>query len=600
MATQADSDYKERVRQATDLVRLVGEYVSLRKSGRRWSGLCPFHTEKTPSFSVDEVQQFFFCFGCQTGGDAFKFVMLLERIEFPEALRMLGERAGIEPPRHSGGGGPGRSERDDLYEIHAKAAEVFREFFADPRIGKPARAYAASRGLDAATIERLGIGFAPDSWDALKTRLKSCGFAPAALAASGLFSPRDDGSGYYDRFRSRLVFPIVGVSGRVVGFGGRALGDGEPKYLNSPETPIYTKGEALYGLHVTRDAIRKADAAVVVEGYLDFASLLQAGVENCVATLGTAFTPAQAKLLGRHARTVTMNYDPDTAGVNAAKRSLDVLLPLGLTVRVARLEGELDPDAFVRQRGAAAYREALEAAPGGVEFLIAEAARGRNLDVPSEQGAALDDVLAHIVKIENAAERAAWAGRVAEGLGIEDAVVLEALRKALRTGRPALAAAAPGGAVNRTGRDSGTAAAAAPAAFAEAEARLVRCLIHSAEARVAIAGALEDDDLRGLPTGPILQVLCTLAEIPEPVPLQDLMTRIADEPCRQMLTAIAFRPGEIGSSDEAHTCLAALRRDRMRAERKKVQKEIEAAGASVPEALLRRKMELSRRINELS
>jgi DNA primase len=636
VVSQAQRDYVERVRQATDLVSLVSEFVPLRKAGRRHSGLCPFHGEKTASFSVDEDRGLFYCFGCHEGGDAFKFLMLIERVEFPEALRMLGERAGIEaPPRviqgPGGGGpayaddpGPSRSERETLLEVNRRAAACFQEFLADPKLGRAAREYIAKRGLSDETVQKLGIGFAPDSWDMLKNRLKGAGFPNRALAASGLFSVKEGSTSHYDRFRNRLIFPIYGAGtagGQVLAFGGRTLanggagGENDAKYLNSPETPVYSKSETLYGLTWTREAIRKAGEAVVVEGYVDFATIFQAGVGNCVATLGTAFTPGQAKLLSRSAKSVIMNYDPDRAGVTAAKRSLDVLLPLGFQVRVAQLEGGLDPDGFVREKGAEAYRAALAGAPTGIEFLLAQAAAGRNLAEPAQRGMALEDVLPHLVKIENAAERSAWAGRVAEALRIEDAIVLDELRKSLRTGKAPVRVGAgqvAGAGLSTTSPSTGSGRASRGQVLtppSDSEARLVHCLLDCPEARLELVNEMDVQELTGLTTRPILAAILeesrkAVTNSPDnELSLQVVMNRLGAEEERQMLTAIAFRSERAGTVEEARACLAALRRDRMRAERKKLQKEIEAAGSAgtgVPLALLRRKDELSKRIDELS
>ena len=599
MALQEYREFVERVRGATDIVRLLGEYVPLRKLGRRYKGLCPFHPEKTPSFSVDEEKQLFFCFGCQTGGDAFRFLMLYEKLEFQEAVKLLGEKAGIEPPRPAVGRGGSdslpRSDRDGLLEIHQRAAEFYRKTLQHPKDGEPGREYLASRGLTEATVEALGLGYAPASWDGLKTHLVGLKFPARLLAASGLFSQRESGTGYYDRFRDRVMFPIRGSGAardKVIAFGGRAIGTGEmtgAKYVNSPESPIYSKGAEFYGLALSREAIRREGWAVVVEGYLDFAALWEAGVQNTVATLGTAFTQGQAQLLSRLTRQVTVNYDPDPAGMNAARRSLDLLLSKGFSVKVLRLQDGLDPDAFVRRRGAEAYRGALSAAPGCVDFLLAEAVRNRDMADPAAQAEALNEVLGHVALFDSPAERSGYYGRIAEVLGIEDGVILEQVRKVLRTGARPVAVAEATGAVPREAQAPPT----------EAETRLVQVLLQSGEAREALL-PLEPIEFAGMRLESVIRAIEEIHASGEPLEVPSVMGRLPEGEERNLLARIAFRELEQATPEEGGKCLAALRRDRMVDERRKVQKEIDQAGVAVPEFLLRRKMELSREINKLS
>ena len=596
MAVQAYRDFLGRVRDATDMVRLVAEYVPLRKVGRRHSGLCPFHPEKSPSFSVDEEKQLFYCFGCQTGGDVFKFVMLIEKLEFQPAVRMLADRAGIEVPAFQRTDIPVDPERDALLAIYREAASFYRKLLRHPERGKRARQYLKERGLGPATVEALGIGCSPASWDGLRSHLQAK-FPARQLVNSGLFVNREDGSSWYDRFRDRLMFPIVSVAGGIVGFGGRMIGQGEPKYLNSPETPIYTKGENLYGLNLSRDAIRKAGEAVVVEGYLDFATLYEAGFCNCVATLGTAFTTSQARLLSRYANRVTVNYDPDTAGLSAARRSVDLLLSRGFTVRVLQLDEGLDPDGFIRRKGAEAYGASLAAAPGYMDFLLADCMRGKDLNDPAARVQALNDVLPHMAQLENPAERSGYYSRIAEALGIEDDVVLEQLKKALKVGKRAL----PASAMSSSARAGGALAGAA--VVSDAEWRLVRSLVESEEARHDVLPGMSEEDLVGLATAEILRALGEMHREEREPTAPALLDRLPDGEPRDLLTRIVFRPEPPGSASEAATCLAALRRDRLVADRRRVQKEIDAAkakGATVPDELLARKMQLSRRIDDLS
>src|SRR5262245_2089027 len=346
----SDREFVDRVRSAAEIGRTVGEFVRLRRVGRRLVGLCPFHAEKTGSFSVDEQKQLFHCFGCGAGGDVFKFMMLHEKLDFREALEALAEKHGIEVPRRARSETAPKGLKERLLEANGAAASWFRAQLAEPRVGAAGRAYLEQRGVGSRTIEQLGIGFAPREWDGLRRHLLARGFTQDELVASGLVVVRADGSGVYDRFRERIIFPIVSAGGKIVGFGGRAIAPpaelgNRPKYLNSPETPVYSKSETLYGLYPAREALKREGAAVLVEGYLDFASLFEAGIENVVASLGTAFTEGHARLLARYVDGVVVNYDPDAAGRAATLRSLAPLVAKGLRVRVLRLPAGEDPDA---------------------------------------------------------------------------------------------------------------------------------------------------------------------------------------------------------------------------------------------------------------
>ncbi|MFQ5598941.1 MAG: DNA primase [Candidatus Krumholzibacteriia bacterium] len=361
-------DVVERVREATDIIELIGQYVNLKRSGRSFKGLCPFHTEKTPSFMVGPERQMFYCFGCQKGGDAFTFVMEHDGISFVEALRALGDRVGIavetRPER-------GRAH-DDLYAAAEAAARVFPETLAGPE-GEPARRYLAQREVSRETAERFRLGAAPDRWDALGRALDAQGVAQGTLLGLGLVAPRREAPGTYDTFRNRLVFPIQSLSARVVGFGGRILpgpdAERAPKYVNSQDSPIYHKNRVLYGLAEARGAIRRRDAAILTEGYVDFLSLHQAGIEHVVAACGTAFAPQQAALLHRYTHRAYILGDSDPAGRRAAVRTAGLLLEHGFLVHVVELPAGYDPDTFVREYGAAAMQTRVREAPGYIAYM---------------------------------------------------------------------------------------------------------------------------------------------------------------------------------------------------------------------------------------
>jgi DNA primase len=354
-----------------DLLSYVSQYVTLKKQGREYVGLCPFHAERTPSFSVNAEKGVWHCYGCDAGGDLFKFVQRHENADFPTAVRMLAGRAGIVIDE-SPGAQRRRSERESIYEANA-AAQAF--FAAALRKNAAAKAYLTQRGIDERTAHAFGIGFAPDSWDDLKLALEKGGVESESAVAAGLIRPRERGDGFYDFFRNRLMLPVYNLTGEVMAFGGRALGDDPPKYLNTPSTAAYTKGKHVYALNVARRAAAAEGALIVVEGYLDAIALHQAGFTNAVASLGTAFTPEQARELRRVAANLYLCFDGDAAGQTATARSIDMLIEEGLSVRVVGLPDGKDPDEIILAGGAEAFAALLAASTPWVDFKIEMACR---------------------------------------------------------------------------------------------------------------------------------------------------------------------------------------------------------------------------------
>ncbi len=422
-------DFAEQVKSSVDIVKTVGEYVRLKKAGGspRYTGLCPFHTEKTPSFSVHASHQFYKCFGCGASGDVFKFVMEIERISFFEALKLLAERNGIAMPKRDYSD-PDSKLRGALMEMHETAARVFQSNLNGPA-GAQAREYLASRNVTPEQIAEFGLGLSDGSGHQLVRQFESR-YAAEQLEQSGLILKRQEGSGFYDRFRGRLMFPIHNESGKVIGFGGRALRAGEePKYLNSPETALYRKSYVLYNLHRAKDAVRKSDYAVLVEGYMDVIGVYSAGVHNVVASCGTALTNTQVRAIKRHSDNIVVNFDPDTAGANATEKSLQMLLDEDLRVRVLELGGDLDPDEFVKASGADAYRMRLEKAPAYFHWL-ADRARGK-FDMRTVEGRmqGFKFLAPAIQRISDRLERFAVANDVADYLGVDEKLVREHFSK---------------------------------------------------------------------------------------------------------------------------------------------------------------------------
>lgn len=385
MAANSRVDFVDDVRRANDIVDVISEYLQLQPAGRSFKGLCPFHTEKTPSFTVSREKQVFHCFGCAAGGDVFNFIMRIEAVEFPEAVRMLAERAGIrspedEPSRRPQDAQPS-SRREAQLAVLEMAASFYQEVLNRQQEDGPVWQYLKRRGITLEVVRRFRLGYAPARWDALWGFLSRRGISAVDALAVGLVAPGRNklpeggetagGAGYYDRFRERLIFPIADLRGRVIAFGGRLVAEREgPKYLNSPETPLFHKGRTLYGLHLATDAIRREGQAVIVEGYMDVVACHQFGLEHAVASLGTALTIEQARLLRRYTDSVTLAFDADTAGNAASLRGLDLVREAGLKVKVASFPAGDDPDSFLRREGAEAGRAVLAAGLPLVQYKI--------------------------------------------------------------------------------------------------------------------------------------------------------------------------------------------------------------------------------------
>lgn len=420
------------IRSRADIVALISRYVDLKQAGRNWKGLCPFHGEKTPSFNVNPDRQIFHCFGCQEGGDVLGFLMKHEGLSFPEAARTLAGELGIEIPDDRDAGDAGLTTR--LFKANEVAQALYREALRTPE-GKAARAYLLSRGFDGEAADAFGIGYAPDRWDAVASRLREARIAGEVGVQAGLLAERKSGRGHYDRLRGRLTFPIEDVRGRVIGFGGRALeADQEPKYLNTPETPIFHKRQAFYGYPKALEAIRRAKRVILCEGYFDQIAFARAGLGEALATCGTALTPDHGGQLRRRTREVVLVFDGDAAGQQATEKALAVLLPHGLRVRAARLPGGADPDDFLRTEGAEALRKLVDEAPDALELTIRNALR-QGVATPDQKA----DVVAHVAPlvalVSDAVSREEYMRRLAMAVDASPAAVQTIVRDAARGSR---------------------------------------------------------------------------------------------------------------------------------------------------------------------
>ncbi|MGH9557901.1 MAG: DNA primase [Bryobacteraceae bacterium] len=535
-------DFVEQIKSQVDIVKTIGEYVRLKRSGAsgRYGGLCPFHQEKTPSFSVNQTRQFYKCFGCGVGGDVLKFVMEIEGVTFPEALKLLADRNGIAMPRRAEYGDAESKMRAAVFEMHAIAASLFQSNLRGPQ-GAEARAYLAKRGVIAEMIDLFGLGFAEFSGQALARRLGD--FTREQIDASGLLRRREDGS-TYDSFRGRLMFPIQDESGKTIAFGGRAMrAEDQPKYLNSPETPVYRKTSVLYNVSRAREGMRKSGRAVLVEGYMDAIGVYSAGIKEVVASCGTALTNPQVRTIHRHTDTVVVNFDPDAAGANAAERAIQLLLDEGLHVRVLTLDGGLDPDEYVKQNGAEAYRAKLDAASGYFHWL-ADRARAR-FDMRSAEGRmdALKFLLPAVQRISDKLERAAIAADLASYLGVETGMVLDQFRKAA-AGRSAAA---------------GSGTVAATPAIPASERMLLNALLQSEQARAEVLPALSEAILPGFAAREIFEAL-RRAETAE---FSELVARLSPSG-QTLLHEIASADEEMEDTralEQARACLRRIEKD---------------------------------------
>ena len=424
-------ELKEEIKRRIDIVELVSHYLSLQRAGRRMKACCPFHQEKTPSFYVDPERGFFECFGCGVGGDIFSFVQQIEGLEFPEAMELLAQRAGLDYRRATPADQKAGRERADILRANEAAMAYFRQCL-NGKIGTEAQEYLAGRGISTEAVEAFGLGYAPDGWDNLLRHLAGKGLGERILQQAGLVKPRESG-GYYDVFRRRLMFPIVDVSGRVLGFGGRTLEPGNDiKYLNTSETKIFRKGHTVYGLNLARQAVSDSSLAVLVEGYTDVIGLWQAGFHNVIACLGTAMTEYHLKLLRRYAREICFVFDADAAGVRAAIRSADLFENSDLEVRVAILPEGQDPDDCVRSSGPDAFRQCLEARVGLVEYQLRMIFKAHETEGPDGRMRAVREAVDLLLKVRDRALEDEYISRVADGWAGADPGRTEAMVRALR------------------------------------------------------------------------------------------------------------------------------------------------------------------------
>jgi len=548
--------FADDVKNQGDIVRVVSDYVSLKKRGANYLACCPFHSEKTPSFTVHAGKGLFKCFGCGVGGSIFDFVMRIEGCGFPEAVRIVAQKSGIPIPvvEETEDHKKIARDRESILRLNEWAAEFFQVQLHEAEEGAQAREYYRSRGITDETAKRFRLGYSPDSWDALTNYLKDRGATTDEVHNSGLAVLKDAG-GFYDRFRGRLMFPITDAQSKVIAFGGRVMGAGEPKYLNSPETTVYTKGRNLFCLDHARNEIRNLGFAILVEGYLDCIIPSQEGVHNVVASLGTALTDDQVRLLRRYMDqpNIVVNFDPDSAGQAATMRSIDVLLAEGFKVNILRMPTKQDPDEFVRAHGVERFRELLKTTQPYIDYIIDMSIAGHDTSRPTGKVAAINAMLPHLARMRDKVARADYAGQIADRLKIDSHIVREELKRTAANRQPSL----------------DTKRVRASEEITVGERQLLELMLANGEVRRAMISALTEDDYAELATGAIFAAVIGLESQGIDFHFDNLIDRIESEAERELLPALLMSDLAWAGADDFETlfkkateALSSLRRRR--------------------------------------
>ena len=556
-----DRQLIEEIRAKSDIVQVISEYVALKKRGRNYLGLCPFHSEKDASFTVSQEKQLFHCFGCGEGGNVFAFLMKVENIGFAEAVAELGGKVGVSVGKVSSGVSKG--DKDKLYDIVNLANKFFVKAL-NEEAGRAARAYFEQRGIKKETAETFSLGLAPDAWDNLFKHLLSRGAAPLLIERAGLTLPRENQDGYYDRFRGRLMFPVADSRGRVIAFSGRALDGKEPKYLNSPDTPVYHKGETVFGLSVTKEEIKKAKSAILVEGNVDLLSVYQAGFKNVAAPLGTALTAAQCKLLARFTDNVLLAYDSDPAGESAAERSAEIMQGQGLKVKIVEIKGAKDPDELISRGGSAAFRLAIDAALPFLEFKIRRTLSRFNLTEIEARAGALREVAKILATVADNFTQKEYARLAAAQLKMDAEVVLAEIKRLgfYRSGR---------------GSDQRRFTEKPQSKLLEAEKHLLALALHDQAARATIRAQVTAAELFSAEARTIAGLLFSAELAAAADPVHVLLEQLTDEAAKNYLTQIAVGEEVSNAEQVLNDCLGVIKSDQARSRVDELKAQIAAA-----------------------
>lgn len=562
----------EEVRNRTDLVEVISDYVLLKKSGENYKGLCPFHMEKTPSFTVNPRKGIFHCFGCGVGGNVYSFLMQVEKMEFVDAVKHLAARCSIAIPEISGS--KQIQAKDALYKINESAAKFYQELLWSPA-GKKALDYLRGRKLNDETIKKFRLGYAPDAWDRVLNALVEKGYPKEKIHEVGLILPRE-GGGYYDRFRNRVIYPIISHSNQIVGFGARVLDDSLPKYINSPETPVYQKGKILYGLNFAKDHIRKTNTSIIVEGYMDAISLSQAGFENVVATSGTAFTQDQVGLLKRYGKEVVVLFDPDAAGVAATLRGLDLLMEQEMTVSVVSLPEKIDPADFVSRFGQQEFSKVIDKAEDLLGYCFNQARRSADINTTTGKIKVLEELIPTILKITNPVQKQDFIKKVAETLRVDEEIIFAELKK--RTGKQPVSAIS----AHLTKQEEG---------ISLAEKGLIKFMLENEAVALQISQEIKPEDFSNPVYQKIFGVIIDLLIQKKSITPERIIDSI-DDNAKNLITSILFQKEmDVGEKERIiNDCIKKVKENILKKKMSEIQKII--AKGEDDEQLLRQYKEL--------
>jgi len=564
----------DQIRQAANIVDIASRYTTLRRRGKKYVGLCPFHSEKDPSFTVDDEKQLFHCFGCGAGGDVFTLVMEKENLSFPEALRSLAQRYNIALPQQSKVSPQLRKLEEQLFKINEQTLAFFKKNLFTTAEGEKALGYLQKRGISEKIIQELKIGYALNSWDSLSSHFQAKGISPKLLEKAGLVLYNEKKESYYDRFRGRVIFPIFDLTGKAVAFGGRTIFDDDPKYLNSPDTPIYSKGKILYGMNFCKESIRERGEVVIVEGYTDFISVYQAGVTNAAASLGTSLTSDQALLAKRFASRMTVSYDGDTAGRNAAARAVSICFEKGLQVKVLLLPQGIDPDNFIRKYGSDEYKSLIQKSAPGLKFLIDSFLKEKKDDSPEEKARVARLMMSEVEKIPDSITRSECLKKVSEDLSVDEG----ALRRMIK---------------HKTEEEK----AEEKEAFLPAEKRLLQILIEVHDIAPYVFKEIKEEDIRDLKGKPIFIALSDFFKNNKKPTLHELKEKI-DASLLSSLSRVLLEKEQPATVEEAFECINALRQFSLENRARELQAEIIKAERNKEEEKLRSLMGLKQEITE--
>ncbi len=528
-------DIIDQIKNAASIVEIASQYTTLKQRGKKHFGLCPFHSEKTPSFTVDEDKQLFHCFGCNIGGDLFTLVMEKENLSFPEALRFLAEKYNITLPEKKKFSPQLLKLEERLYKISEDSLAFFRKNLYNTKEGENAREYLRKRGISDEIVQTLKIGYALNSWDGLLNFFNRKNISPSLLEKAGLVLRSTKKEGYYDRFRGRIIFPIFTPTGKVVAFGGRTIINQDPKYLNSPDTPIYTKGKLLYGWNLTKDAIREQREIILVEGYTDFLALLQADIPNAAASLGTSLTSDQVMQASRFESRVIVSYDADDAGIKAALRAISLCFEQGVEIRVLTLPKGYDPDSFIRKYGPKEFKKKIQDSTPGLKFLIDSCVQGKKLESPEQKNKIARYIVNEIIKIPDTIIQSEYLKQTSEELTIDEGILRSLVKSK----------------AEKKGEEQKT-------VFLNAEKRLIQILFEDSTIGPAVFKVMNSEDYRGLKSEPIFRILSDFFNNGKEPNFQHMREKV-DRDLFSSLSKILQEKEQTPSLDEAMECVRALR-----------------------------------------